>query len=166
MLLVHHFLAGWASRGYGCQSSSWSAEQKTEKMIFPSPRSCLRFWSREKGLAVPSRVRSLILSPRLTQTESGGWLFVGSSSASCFPRRCPSIYLIPPTTIGSIAGLSDHVIACRWRVHGRGSVEKNVSVYREITALIDLVYQVFVGCIQAFSTATYVARGWNYVCIG
>ena len=33
-----------------------------EKRIFPRPRSCLRIWSRETGLAVPSRVISLLIS--------------------------------------------------------------------------------------------------------
>ena len=37
---------------------SWSAEQG--KIIFPCPRACLRFWSREMGSAVPSRVSLLI----------------------------------------------------------------------------------------------------------
>ena len=36
-----------------------------EKIIFPCPRSCLRIWSRETGLAVPSRVNLLISLLRL-----------------------------------------------------------------------------------------------------
>ena len=46
-------------------------------MNFPCPRSRLRIWSRETGLAVPSRVRLLILH---AQAESGAY-----SRAPLFP---------------------------------------------------------------------------------
>ena len=52
-------IAEYGSTGKGCQSCSWSAEQK--KIISPCPRACLRIWSREMGSAVPSRV-SLFIS--------------------------------------------------------------------------------------------------------
>ena len=38
---------------------------KQEKIIFSCPRTCLRIWSRETGLAVPSRVSLLISVFRL-----------------------------------------------------------------------------------------------------
>ena len=56
-------IAEYGSTGQGCQSCSWSAEQG--KLIFPCPRACLRIWSRETGLAVPSRVSLLISILRL-----------------------------------------------------------------------------------------------------
>ena len=40
-------------------SCSWSAEQG--KIFFPCLHPCVRIWSRETGLAVPSRVSLLIL---------------------------------------------------------------------------------------------------------
>ena len=51
--MVQH-IAEYKSTGLGCQSCSWSAEQR--KRIFPCPRSRLRIWSRETGSVVPSRV--------------------------------------------------------------------------------------------------------------
>ena len=63
--------AGYGSTGYGCQSCSWSAEQR--KYIFPHLRSRLRIWFRETASAVPSRVSLLILH---TQTESGAFIHV------------------------------------------------------------------------------------------
>ena len=82
------------------QSCSWSAEQG--KLFFPCPRSRLRIWSRETGLAVPSRVSLLILH---TRAEYGAY-----SWDSCqFPGRqrlfIICIYLIP--------GLSGHALAYR-----------------------------------------------------
>ena len=56
-------LAEYGSTGSGCQSCSWSAEQG--KLIFRCPRTCLRIWSLETGLAVPSRVSLLISILRL-----------------------------------------------------------------------------------------------------
>ena len=44
--------------------------ENEEKKNFPCPFSRLRIWSREMGLAVPSRVRLVILH---TQTESGAY---------------------------------------------------------------------------------------------
>ena len=77
----------------------------TGKLFFPCPRSRLRIWSRETGLAVPSRVSLLILH---TQAESGAYL----RDSSRFPRRRP---FIPVTSIGSVRILSDHATAYRWR---------------------------------------------------
>ena len=54
----------YGSIGSDCQSCSWSAEER-KKWIFPSPRSCLRIWSRETGSAVPSHVSLLISILRL-----------------------------------------------------------------------------------------------------
>ena len=51
------------------QSCLWSAEQG--KRFFPCPCLRLRIWSREIGLAVPSRVSLLILH---TQGKSGAYL--------------------------------------------------------------------------------------------
>ena len=62
--------AEYGSPGYGGQSCSWSAE--TGKMIFLRPRSRLRIWSRETGLAVPSRVSPFMLH---TRAESD-WLML------------------------------------------------------------------------------------------
>ena len=56
-----------------------------EKIIFPYPRSRLRIWSRETGLAVSSRVSLFILH---TQAESGAYL----RDSSRVPRRRPFIY--------------------------------------------------------------------------
>ena len=52
----------------GCQSCSWSAEQR--KLVSPCPRSRLRTWSRETVLAVPSHASLLvsILRPNLVLT--------------------------------------------------------------------------------------------------
>ena len=57
-----------ASTGYGCQSCLWSDVGKNEILPekIPCPRSCLRIWSRETGLAAPSRVTPLVLH---TQAE-------------------------------------------------------------------------------------------------
>ena len=72
---------------------------------FPCPRSRLRIWFRETGLAVPSLVSLLIL---YTNAESGAWY------SSRIPGRRP--YILPaPHTIGSVPSLSGHAIAYRWR---------------------------------------------------
>ena len=84
----------YGSTGEGCQSCSWSAEQG--KLIFPCHCSRLRIWSRETGLAVPSRVSPFILH---TQAKSGAY----SRDSSRFPRRRPHI---PSTTIESVPSLS------------------------------------------------------------
>ena len=94
--------ADWASTGYGCQSCLWSAEQG--KQNFPCPRSRLRFWSRELGSAVLSRVSPLVL---YTQAESGAYLR-DSTSPSRFPLRFP---LEPSCAIGLVPSLSGHAIA-------------------------------------------------------
>ena len=61
------------------------------KCFFPCPRSRLRIWSRETGLAVPSRVS---WPTTLTQSESTAY----SRDFSRFPRRCPHIlYRQPPS---------------------------------------------------------------------
>ena len=74
-----------------CQSCSWSAEQG--KLIFPCPRSRLRIWSRETGLAVPSRVSLLISILRLNLVLTYGIPRV--------PRRRPFLYSFkPPHAIG------------------------------------------------------------------
>ena len=59
-------IAEYGSTGYGCHFCSWSIEQR--KLIFPCPRLHLRIWSRETGLAVPSRFSLLILH---THAEAG-----------------------------------------------------------------------------------------------
>ena len=55
--------------------------------MFPCPRSRLRIWSRETGLAVPSHVSPLILH---TQAESD----VYSRDSFRFPRLRPFIYIV------------------------------------------------------------------------
>ena len=79
---------------------TWSAEQ--EKRIVSCPRSRLRIWSRETGLAVPSRVSLLVYIH--TQAESGVYL----RDSSRVPRRRPFSYLktairhrVSPEFIGS-----------------------------------------------------------------
>ena len=56
--------------GKVCQSCLWSAEQGN--IHFPCPRSRLRIWSRETGLAVPSRVSLLISILRLNLVGTYG----------------------------------------------------------------------------------------------
>ena len=58
---------------------------KRKNKYFSCPRSRLRFWSRETGSAVPSRVSLLILH---TQAESGAY----SRGSSRFPRWRPFIH--------------------------------------------------------------------------
>ena len=87
----HHIYQEHGSTGQGCHSCSWSAEQG--KLIFSCPRSCLRIWSRETGLAVPSRVSLFIIH---TQAESGAYL----RDSSRFPRRRSFIYLNRHTPSG------------------------------------------------------------------
>ena len=79
----HHILQSMDQPGKVTSSSRRLADQA--KLIFPCPRTRLRIWSREKGLAVPSRVKLLILH---TQAESGAY----SRDSSRFSRRCPFIY--------------------------------------------------------------------------
>ena len=79
---------------------------------FPCPRSRLRIWFRETGLAVPSLVSLLIL---YTNAESGAWY------SSRIPGRRP--YIFTSTThhriytlyIYIVPSLSGHAIAYRWR---------------------------------------------------
>ena len=92
----------WALTGYGYQFCSSSAEQG--KWNFPCPRSRLRVWSRELGLAVPSRVSLLILH---TQAESGAYLR-DSTPSSRLPLRFP---LEPSCSIKIVPSLSGHTIA-------------------------------------------------------
>ena len=66
----------------GCQSCSH--DQLTREEI-SCPRSCLKIWFRETGLAVPSRVSLLIL---YTNAESGAY---PKDSSQC-PQRCPFIF--------------------------------------------------------------------------
>ena len=66
-------------------SCSWSAEQG--KLMLPYPCSRLRIWSRETGLAVPSRVSLLIV---YTQAEFAAF----SRESSRFRQRCPFIYTV------------------------------------------------------------------------
>ena len=81
---------------------------------FPCPRSRLRIWFRETGLAVPSLVSLLIL---YTSAESGAY----SRYSSRIPRRRPYIFAsnthhrVSPEFIGSVPSLSGHAIACRLR---------------------------------------------------
>ena len=58
----------------------------TKKKI-PCPRSRLKIWFHETGLAVPSRVSLLIL---YTNAESGAY----SRDCSQCPQRCPHIFTI------------------------------------------------------------------------
>ena len=76
------------------------------KCIFPCPCTRLRIWSRETGLAVPSRVSLLILH---TQAESGAY----SLDFSRLPRR--GVFKPPYAIIGSVPSLSGHAVAYRWR---------------------------------------------------
>ena len=69
-----------------------------EKWMFPCPRSRLRIWSRETGLAVPS----------YTQAEYGAH----SWDSSRLSRR--HHLFIPPYAIGPVPSLSGHEIAYRW----------------------------------------------------
>ena len=71
------------------------------KIIFPCPRLHLRFFSRETGWAVPSRVGLLIyiLRRNLVLTYYG-----------IPPERRPYIYIKPPNAIGSVPSLSGHAI--------------------------------------------------------
>ena len=95
--------ADWASTGYGCQSCLWSAEQG--KQNFPCPRSRLRFWSRELGSAVLSRVSPLVL---YTQAESGAYL---RDSTSAFPLSATVSIRTAKRAIGLVPSLSGHAIA-------------------------------------------------------
>ena len=60
----------YGSTGYGCQSSSWSAEQG--KSIFICLRAFQSILSRETGSAVPSRVSLLISILRLNMVLTYG----------------------------------------------------------------------------------------------
>ena len=90
-----------------CVFSNPSArgQLKKEKCMFPCPRSCLSIWSRETGLAVPSRDSLLILH---TQAESCPY----SLYSSRFPRRRPQL---TSAAIVSARNSSSHVIAYRCR---------------------------------------------------
>ena len=68
--MVTHIARVCRSTGEGCQSCSWSAEQG--KLFFPCLRSLLKIWSRETGLAVPSRVTLLISILRLNLVLTHG----------------------------------------------------------------------------------------------
>ena len=59
----HTYSKSMDQPGTGCQSCTWSAEQR--KLIFPCPRSRLRIWSSETSSAVPSRVSLLVSILRL-----------------------------------------------------------------------------------------------------
>ena len=104
-LVWSHIQQEYGSTGYGCQSCSWSAEQR--KNIFPCPRSRLRIWSRETGSAVPSRVSLFISIPRLNLV-----LTCGNFRGRLHILR---IYLKPPYAIGPVPSLLGHAIAYRWR---------------------------------------------------
>ena len=99
-------VAEYGSTGQGCQSRSWSAEK--DIIYFPCPRSRLRIWSSETGLAVSSRVSLLI--PH-TPAESGSYL----RDSSRFPRRRPFIYLHRQPPSGQSRVLSGHAFAYRRR---------------------------------------------------
>ena len=75
---------------------------------FPCPRSRLRVWFRETGLAVPSLVSLLILS-NLNITLN---LVLGILPEF---RGGVHIFLPAPHTIGSVPSLSGHAVAYRWR---------------------------------------------------
>ena len=60
---------------------------RTGNIFYPFPRSRQRRWSRETGLAIPSRVSLLILP---TQAESGAY----SRDSSRFPPRRPNIDIV------------------------------------------------------------------------
>ena len=74
---------------------------KQGKWNFACPRSRQRVWSRELGLAVPSRVSLLILH---TQAESGAYLG-DSTLPSRFALRLP---LEPSCAIGLVPSFSGH----------------------------------------------------------
>ena len=77
--------------------------------IFNCPHSRLRIRSPETGSAVPSRVRSLLIS--ILEAESGAYL----RDSSQVQRWRPFTYLKPPYAIGSVPSLSGHAVAYRWR---------------------------------------------------
>ena len=94
-----------------------SAEQ-LGKSLFPYPRSRLKIWPRQTGLAVQSRVSLLILH---TQAESGAFL-TGFLPICAVASNC----LIPSTAVELVPSLSGHTIAYRWRslprVHRRRAI--------------------------------------------
>ena len=57
--------------------------QLNRKMIFICPRACLRIWSRETSLAVPSRVSLLISILRMDMVLTTGFL-PSSAAASIY----------------------------------------------------------------------------------
>ena len=61
------------------------AHGQLNREIFPCPRSRLKIWFRETGLAIPSRVSLLIL---YTNVESGAY---SRDSSQCL-QRCPYIF--------------------------------------------------------------------------
>ena len=63
------------------------ARGQLNKLIFPCPRMCLRIWSRETGLAVPSRVSLFILH---TKAEFGAYL----RDSSRVPQRRPCLFIL------------------------------------------------------------------------
>ena len=81
-ICMHVWSSHIAEYGRFC---SWSDEQG--KRTFPSPRSRVRIWSRETGLAVPSSISLLIL--HTPQADSGAY----SRNSFHFPPRHPFIYL-------------------------------------------------------------------------
>ena len=99
--------------------------------IFPCPRSRLRIWSCETGLAIPSRVSLLTL---YAQAESGaqftGFLPMSAAASIYFHHHTPSgqsrVYRVTQLrtyygvhcrefAVGSVPSLSGHVIAYQWR---------------------------------------------------
>ena len=66
-------------------------------------RACLRFWSRETGSAVPSRVSLLISILRLNLVLTYG----------IPPEFRGGVHMKPPYAIGSVPSLSGHAVALR-----------------------------------------------------
>ena len=71
-----------------------------ENYLFPCPHLHLRIWSRQTGSAVQSRVSPVILD---TQAESD-WLVLTHGIPPAF-RDGIYLFIIPPTTIGSVPSL-------------------------------------------------------------
>ena len=100
-------------------SSVYTVQYRHMLEKFPCPRSRLRIWFRETGLAVPSLVSLLIL---YTNTDSGAY----SRYSSRIPRRRPYIFCQQHTPSGQsrvyrVTQLRADCVHCRESV-GTGPV--------------------------------------------
>ena len=104
-----HHIAEYGSTGYGCQSRSWSAEQR--KCFFPVPFAPENLISRDRfGCPVP---RQPVRSPHSIKLN----LVLTRGIPRAF-RDGVHIF-IPSTAIGSIPILSGHAMAYQWRSMAR-----------------------------------------------